>query len=328
MSDKPLSGIKVLDFTRVLAGPYCTLMLADLGADVIKIEAPGYGDDSRHFGPPFIKGESIYFLSVNRGKQSIVINLKTEKGINIIKRLVKKVDILVENFRPGVMEKLGIGYNELKKINPRLIYASSSGFGHYGPDSRKPGYDLIIQAMGGVMSITSYKEDGPFTKMGVSGADIIAGMRTAFAVTTQLFRREITGVGDKIDVSMLDCQVAFLTPMIAAYLNKGIVARPVGNRHPLVAPFAVFRTKDDRIVITAGNDVLFQKLCNVLNLTHVKKDSRFRNNPSRLLNYKVLYRIIETKTRKYNTAQLLDLMHKAGIPASRINTVRDVVKEP
>lgn len=324
----PLKGIKVLDFTRVLAGPYCTMMLADLGAEVIKIEAPGKGDDSRHFGPPYIKGESIYFISINRGKESIVIDLKTERGREIVLGLAKNCDVVVENFRPGTMGRLGLDWPSLKKINPRLVYASLSGFGQTGPDSGKPGYDMIIQALGGIMSITSASEDGPFTRVGVSEADIVAGMIGAFAISAALYRREQTGRGDYIDISMLDCQFAFLTPMMASYLNKSKVARPVGNRHSLITPFAVFPTADQDVVITAGNDKLFFRLCEVLGLEKLAADPRFADNPGRTKHYKEVYRKIEAATRKWKSKKLLAACHHRGIPASLINTVRETCREP
>lgn len=324
----PLQGIKVLDFTRVLAGPYCTMMLADLGAEVIKIEATGKGDDSRHYGPPYIKGESIYFLSINRGKQSVVIDLKSDRGREIVLGLAEKCDVVVENFRPGSMQRLGLGWPVLKKVNPRLVYASLSGFGQTGPDSGKPGYDLILQALGGFMSITSSVENGPFTRSGVSEADIVAGMTGAFAIVTGLYRREKTGKGDYIDISMLDCQFAFLTPMIATYLNKSIVARPMGNRHALIAPFAVFKTADHDVVITGGNDKLFARICEVLNLDRFVQDPRFVHNSGRITNHEELHRLLETQTRKWKADKLLAALQHRGVPASRINTVRETCREP
>lgn len=325
---KPLENVKVLDFSRVLAGPYCAMMLADLGAEIIKVEPPVVGDDSRHFGPPFINGESIYFMSINRGKKSIVLNLKTDKGKEIIKEIIKKCDVLLENFRPGTMEKLGLGYEDLKKINPRLIYAACSGFGHYGPDSLKPGYDLILQAKGGIMSITSYKENGPYTRVGVSEADIIAGMITAFAISSKLYQRQIDGKGDKIDVAMLDSQIAFMTPMIANYLNVGKISKPVGNRHPLVSPFEVFKTKDASVVITAGNNKLFHQLCDILKIPKLKNNELFKDNPSRVVNNSKLKIALERQTKKFGTDELLDILYKTGIPASKINTVKEAVEEP
>ena len=325
---KPLENVKVLDFSRVLAGPYCSMMLADLGAEIIKLEPPNTGDDSRLFGPPFINGESIYFMSINRGKKSIVINLKTDKGKEIVRELVKKVDVLIENFRPGTMEKLGLGYEDLRKINPKLIYAACSGFGHTGPDSLKPGYDLILQAKGGIMSISSYRENGPFTRVGVSEADIVAGMITAFAIAGKLYQRQIDGKGDKIDVAMLDSQIAIMTPMIANYLNVGKIAKPVGNRHPLVSPFEVFKTKDSCVVVTAGNNKLFHLLCDILKTPRLKTDPRFKDNPDRVTNNAKLKIALERQTKKFGTDELLQQLYAAGIPASKINTVKETTEEP
>lgn len=324
----PLKGVKVLDFTRVLAGPYCTMMLADLGAEVIKIEAPRKGDDARHYGPPYINGESVYFLSINRGKQSVVIDLKSPQGKELARKLAKKCDVVVENFRPGTMARLGLDWPALKKVNPRLVYASLSGFGQTGPDSIKPGYDLILQALGGFMSVTSPEENGPFTRSGVSEADIIAGMNGAFAIVAGLFRREKTDQGDYIDISMLDCQFAFLTPMIASYLNKSIVARPVGNRHALIAPFAVFKTADHDVVITGGNDKIFGRICEVLKLDDLPRDPRYLHNSNRIANHRELHQLLEAVTRKWKANKLLAALHHRGVPASRINTVRETCREP
>lgn len=325
-NNKPLAGIRVLDLTRVLAGPYATMMLGDMGAEIIKIEPPA-GDDSRYFGPPYLKGEAIYFLSINRNKKSIVIDLKTEKGKKILKDFVKTADVIIENYRPGTMEKLGLGYDVLKKINPKIIYSACSGFGHTGPDSKKPGYDMIIQAQAGIMSVTSPKENGPFTRVGVSVADIVAAMYTAFGIVVKLFQRLKDNKSDKIDVSMLDAQVAFLTPMYANYLNVGKIAKPVGNRHPLVSPFESFKTKDAEIVITAGNNKLFAKLCEVLTLQRLINDKRFKSNPARVVNNAKLKPILERETKKYILADLLKKLEAAGIPAAPINTVKEASAE-
>jgi CoA:oxalate CoA-transferase len=325
--NKPLKGIKVLDLTRVLAGPYAAMMLGDMGAEVIKIESPK-GDDSRYFGPPYVQNEAIYFMSINRNKKSIVIDLKQEKGVQILKKLVETADVIIENYRPGTMEKLGIGYDVLKKINPKIIYAACSGFGHTGPDSKKPGYDMMIQAQAGIMSITSYKENGPFTRVGVSVADIVAAMNTAFGIAVKLFQREKDNKSDKIDVSMFDSQVALLTPMFANYMTVGKIAKPVGNRHPLVSPFESFKTKDSEIVITAGNQKLFVNLCEVLNLKCLVTDKRFKSNPARVVNNAKLKPIIEKETKKYKLTDLLKMLETAGIPAAPINTVKEVSAEP
>lgn len=325
---KPFDKIKVLDFTRVLAGPYCTMLLGDLGAEIIKVESPGQGDDSRLYGPPFIDKTAIYFISINRDKKSIVINLKTEEGIKIIKELIRQVDVLVENFRPGTMEKLGLDYDSIKKINPKIIYASCSGFGHSGPDKNKPGYDLIAQALGGMMSITSYKENGPFTKVGVSEADIIAGIILAFGIAARLYRRECDGKGDKIDVSMLDCQIAILTPMVAAYLNTGAIAKPAGSSHGFIAPFDTFDTQTGQIAIAAGNDKLFFELCDVLNLPALKNNPLFKTNSQRVINKRKLKKILNNRCKKFTLESLLKLLQEKGIPASKINNIKEAVEEP
>ncbi len=255
---KPLEQLKVLDLTRVLAGPYCTMLLRELGAEIIKVEMPETGDDARHYGP-FKANKSVYFLSINRGKESISINLKTEQGKQIIRELVQKIDVLVENFRPGTMEKLGLGYDLLKEINPRLIYAASSGFGHTGPEAKKPAYDMLVQAMGGMISITGWP-DSPPTRVGMSIGDITASLFTAIGICSALYQRERTGEGQKIDIGMLDCQVAILENAIVRYQVDGVPPQPLGNRHPTITPFQAFKAKDDYIIIPVGNNNLWQIL--------------------------------------------------------------------
>jgi len=257
----PLKGLKILDLTRVLAGPYCTMILGDLGADVIKVEMPSSGDDSRHFGP-FQNGESAYFMSLNRNKRSMTLNLKSEQGKKLLKELVKQVDVLVENFRPGTMEKLGLGYDVLKEINPKLIYAAASGFGHSGPYSKKPAYDGVVQAMGGIMSITGPK-DGEPTRVGPSIGDIAAGLFTAIGVLAALNNKNETGQGQKVDVAMLDCQVAMLENAIARYVVTKEVPKPMGNRHTSIVPFEPFDSKDSKIVVAVGNDAIWKRFCGV-----------------------------------------------------------------
>jgi len=250
MTGRPLEGVRVLDLTRVLAGPYCTMLLSDLGAEVVKVEQPGKGDDSRHFGP-FKDGRSLYFASINREKKSISLNLKHEEGAALFRSLVPKFDVVVENFRPGVMEKLGLGYESLRELNPRLIYAASSGFGHSGPDSQKPAYDILVQALGGLMSITGWPDSAP-TRVGVSIGDITAALFTAIGIVSALYQREQTGVGQKIDVAMLDCQVAILENAIARFQVEGENPKPLGNRHPTITPFQVFPTSNDFVVVAVA----------------------------------------------------------------------------
>lgn len=258
----PLENIKILDLTRVLAGPYCTMVLADLGADVIKVEIPKKGDDSREFGP-YIGKESAYFMSINRNKKSITLNLKSDKGKELLKGLVKKVDVITENFRPGTMEKLGLGYDILQELNPKLIYAASSGFGHYGPYSQRPAYDGVVQAMGGIMSITGQAGGEP-TRVGPSVGDIFAGVLTAVGILSAINKRNVNGEGMKVDVAMLDCQVAILENAIARYFETGESPKPAGNRHASIVPFEPFDTMDGKIMIAVGNNNLWAKFCSLI----------------------------------------------------------------
>ena len=321
-----LEGIRVLDLSRVLAGPYCTMMLADYGADIIKIEPPGDGDDSRAFGP-FVGKESAYFMSLNRNKRSITLNFKHQQEVELFQEMVKKADVVVENYRPGTMEKFGLGYDELKKINPRLIYAACSGFGHTGPYRDKPAYDIIVQAMGGVMSITG-PENGEPTRIGASVGDIMAGMFTAYGVMMALFHRERTGEGQKVDVGMLDCQVAVLENAIARYVTSGIVPKPLGNRHPSITPFASFTAQDGRIIVGAGNDRLWQKLCNLLERPDLLTDPRFIDNAARTANVKELSVILDSIFIHKTISQWLDELEAAGLPCAPINTIDKVVNDP
>ena len=269
MIDGPLKGLLVLDLTRVLVGPYCTMVLSDLGARVIKVEAPEIGDDSRKFGP-FIEEQSAYFISLNRGKESIALNLKNEEDKKIFEKILAKADILVENFKPGTLEKWGYGWSDLKDKYPKLIYASASGFGQTGPMKELPAYDMVVQGMGGLMSVTGQPNSEP-TRVGTSIGDITAGLFTAIGVNAALFDRTKTGKGSHIDVSMLDCQIAILENAIARYLSKGEIPQPMGSRHPSIAPFEAFKTKDSYIIIAAGNEKLFQGMCEVLIVTLISK---------------------------------------------------------
>ncbi len=321
----PLENIKVLDMTRVLAGPYCTMMLGDLGAEVIKLEAPGKGDDSRAFGP-YVQDESAYFMSLNRNKESITLNLKNDKAKEIFKGLVQKVDVLVENFKPGTMEKLGLGYDELKKINPKLIYAASSGFGHTGPYSSRPAYDGVIQAMGGIMSITGQKGGEP-TRVGPSVGDIMAGLFTAIGVLASINKRSITGEGMKVDVSMLDCQVGILENAIARYFVTGTSPKPEGNKHASIVPFEPFETSDGQIMIAAGNDNLWAKFCKVMGTEELINDERFKTNPLRNQHYDELRPLVAAEIIKKTTEEWKQLLIDGGVPSGPINTVEMVVKD-
>ncbi|MHB8918360.1 MAG: CaiB/BaiF CoA transferase family protein [Desulfocucumaceae bacterium] len=322
----PLEGIIVLDLTKVLAGPFCCMQLADFGADVIKIEPPGAGDDSRHIGP-HVKGESTYFVSVNRNKKSVELNLKAPRGIEIFREMVKKADVLVENFRPGTMDKMGLGYPEISHINPRIIYASGSGYGQSGPYREKPAYDPIVQSLGGIMSVTGQPGGGP-TRVGVSIGDLAAGLYLAQGILLALLVREKTGRGQQIDVAMLDCQVALLENHISRYLVAGEVPRPVGNRHPSFAPFGSFATGDGYITIAAGNNKLWAKLCAALGKPHLADDPRFANNVDRAANYDEMEREMVEALKTKTSAQWADILDGAGIPCAPIQTVDQVVRHP
>ncbi|MFT9846329.1 CaiB/BaiF CoA transferase family protein [Aneurinibacillus sp. REN35] len=324
---KALEGIRVLDLTRVLAGPYASMVLGDLGAEIIKIETPDGGDDARGFGP-FLNGESVYFISINRNKKSIALNLKKEEGKDVFRKMVKEADVVLENYRPGTMEKLGLGYEALKEINPRIIYASSSGFGHTGPFSSKAAYDLIVQGMGGIMSLTSLQEGGPPTRVGASVGDITAGLFTVIGILSALQHRNRTGEGEKVDVAMLDCQVAILENAIARYAVTGTSPKATGNRHPSITPFAVFKAQDDYIVVAAGNDQLWRKWCTVVGRAELAEDSRFATNMLRTDHWTELEPIMQEVIEQRTVDEWLGIFEAAGIPSSCINDVEKVVQHP
>lgn len=326
MGEQALEGIKILDLTRILAGPYSTMILADMGADVIKIERPETGDDSRQFGP-YVNEESAYFMSLNRNKRSITMNLKSEESIEVFFKMVKDADIVIENFRPGTMEKLGIGYDRLKEINPKIIYASSSGFGHTGPYSERPAYDAVVQAMGGVMSITGEKGGTPI-KFGTSIADITAGLYTTIGILSALQYRNRTGKGQKIDIAMLDTQVSLLENAIARYYASGEIPEPLGNRHPSIIPFEDFETLDGSIMISAGNDSLWKKLCSALNLEDLREDERFKTNPLRGENYEELRPLLSQVFKLKDTRDWIKILNSYGIPNGPINNIEDIVNDP
>ncbi|SDY76541.1 CoA:oxalate CoA-transferase [Proteiniborus ethanoligenes] len=321
-----LDNIKVLDLTRVLAGPYATMILGDLGADIIKIEMPGTGDDSRAFGP-YVKDESAYFMSLNRNKRSITLNLKSEKGKETFLEMVKKADVVVENFRPGTMEKLGLGYDYLSQVNPKIIYAASSGFGHTGPYSQRAAYDSVVQAMGGIMSITGEKGGKP-VRVGSSIADINSGLFTAIGILAALNNRHETGKGQKVDVAMLDSLVAILENAVARYVVTGEAPKPGGNRHPSIVPFEPFDTKNGEVVVAAGNDVLWAKFCEVLGKEELINDERFATNPLRNENYDQLRPLIAEPMKEKTTEEWLEILDKAGVPNGPINTIDKVLQDP
>ena len=275
----PLSGITIVDLSRILAGPYCTLLLAELGARVIKVEPPRQGDDARHYGP-FKNGKSTYFASVNRGKELIALDLKSPQGRDIFERLLDKADALVENFRPGTMEKLGYGWESLHSRYPRLVYAAASGFGHSGPYSHYPAYDMVVQGLGGVMSITGHPGMPP-TRIGTSIGDLAGGLYTAVALNAALLHRERTGEATKVDVALFDCQLALLENAIMRYTTTGEIPGPMGARHPSITPFEAFHTADGHLIIAAGNDGLFVKLAHALDRADLAENPLFKTNDLR-----------------------------------------------
>ncbi|TDQ80980.1 CoA:oxalate CoA-transferase [Dongia mobilis] len=322
----PLSGIIVVDLTRVLAGPFCTMLLADLGARVIKVENPRSGDDSRAYGP-FINGKSGYFIAQNRGKESIALDLKNPDDQAILHRLLRRADVLVENFRPGTMARLGFGQESLKLLYPQLIYAATSGFGQTGPYADRPAYDIIAQAMGGIMSLTGH-EGSPPTRVGASIGDLGAGLFTALGIVSALHHRSRTGEGIAVDVAMLDSQLALLENAIARYYSTGTSPKPLGARHPSIAPFEAYEVADGHIVIACGNDPLFRQFCRAVGHDQLADDPLFATNTKRSENVVALKAAMEaflkTQTRQY----WLDLLGKAGIPSAPINDVEQAINDP
>ena len=322
----PLDGIKVLDLTRVLAGPYATMLLGDLGAEVIKIEQPGTGDESRNFGP-FKNGFSLYFMSVNRGKQSVTLNLKTERGQAIFKQLLEQTDILVENFRPGTMQKLGLDYDTLKVEQPSLIYAACSGFGQTGPYAQQGAYDMIIQGMGGIISITG-EPDGPPVRVGTSISDITAALFTTIGVLSALHHRNRTGSGQFVDVAMLDSLVAVLENAVVRYFATGEAPKPLGARHPAITPFEAFASADGHVIIALGNDTLWAKFCEHVNRQELISDERFRTNADRTENHGELFPILSEIMSQRPTDDWINALGAIGVPCGPINAMDKVVSHP
>lgn len=321
-----LEGVRILDLSRVLAGPFCTMMLADLGAEVIKIEIPGKGDDSRSFGP-FVNGESGYYMNVNRNKEGVTLNLKKPEGKELFLEMVKKADIVVENYRPGVMEKLGVGYDVLKEVNPKIIYGAVSGFGHYGPYTLRPGYDVIGQASCGLMSVTGWPEGGP-TRVGTAMADSLAGYSLAIGLLAALQYRNNTGKGQKVDIGMMDAGIASLQIIYPIYTMGGRIPERIGNRYESNYPTDTFETKDGMMVIGAANDKLWMKLCEVMGKPELSVDERYDKNPKRVERYMEIRPIIQEWTKDFTTKEVVDLLLSNGVPASPINDLAQVVNDP
>jgi CoA:oxalate CoA-transferase len=326
MTSGPLSGTLVVDLSRVLAGPYCTMVLADLGARVIKVESPDGGDDARRIGP-FTEGHSAYFLSLNRGKESIALDLGDDGDRAIFEKLLARADVLVENFRPGAMRRLGYDWPLLHRRHPRLVMASTSGFGQTGPYAHRPAYDIVVQAMGGIMSLTGHP-GGPPTRVGTSLGDIAAGLFTAIGIQAALLERERSGLGRHVDVSMLDAQVAILENAIARYTATGEVPGPLGTRHPSITPFEALAVRDGHIVVAAGNDGLFEGLCRVIGREALARDPRFASNDLRTQNHGELVPLLEEALAGASVDAWLERLERAGVPCGPLQNVRQVLLDP
>lgn len=320
-----LSGVRVLDLTRVLAGPYCGMMLADFGADVIKVELPGKGDDARANAPQ-INGESAYFMNLNRNKRGITLNLKSAEGKALFLEMVKNSDIVLENYRPGVMEKLGLGYEDLRKVNPAIIYGAVSGFGHTGPYSRRAGYDIIGQAMSGLMSTTGWP-DSPPTRTGTAIADVVGGMSCAIGVLAAYVNRLKTGTGDKVDISLVDSMVSSLEIINIIYLCTGRVPTRIGNRYESIYPYDSFQAKDGYVIIACGNDKLYGLLKDVVKIPELDAD-KFSSNIKRVENHAELKSILECWTRDFSIDEIVEMLLAVGIPSAPINSIERVTKDP
>ena len=326
-ADGALAGLTVLDLTRVLSGPYCTMMLADMGARVIKVERPGGGDDTRAWGPPFQSGESAYFLSVNRNKESVTLDLKHPDGRRVLDALIDRADVLAENFRPGALDRMGLGYADLSRRRPDLVYCSISGFGQSGPRRREPGYDAVMQGEGGLMSITG-AEDGPAYRLGVAIVDVVSGMFAAYGVAVALLARERTGRGQLVDVGMLDAAAAVLTYQAGSYFTTGRVPGRLGNRHPSIAPYESLEAADGELVVAAGNDQLWRALCGVLGLDALADDPRFRTNADRVAARGALRPLLVERLRTRPVADWLTQLKAAGVPCGGVRDLEQVFSDP
>ncbi|MEZ2389530.1 CaiB/BaiF CoA transferase family protein [bacterium RCC_150] len=322
-----LAGLLVLDLTRILSGPFATMTLADFGADVIKIEQPGQGDDTRQWGPPFQGEEAAYFLAVNRNKRSLAVDLKSPEGLDAVRRLALKADVLVENFRPGTAERLGLGYEELSRDNPGLVYASISGYGQTGPDAQRPGYDAIAQARSGIMSVTG-ESDGPPVRVGVSSADLVAGMWATVGILAALHEKQRTGLGQWVDISLLDGSVSWLTYVSSGFFASGETPRRYGSAHPTIAPYQAFATADGFVMVAVGNDSLWRSFARALDREDLAADERFAKNPSRVAHRAVLIPLIEDIMLTRTTTEWVEALDAAGVPVGPIQTVDQALNDP
>jgi crotonobetainyl-CoA:carnitine CoA-transferase CaiB-like acyl-CoA transferase len=321
-----LQGVMVLDLSRVLAGPYCGMMLGDMGADVLKIEEPEGGDESRTW-PPFVAGEASGYLSMNRNKRNMTLNLKTPEAQNILRRLVERADVLIENFRTGTMESFGLGSDILQAINPRLIYCAVSVFGRSGPYKDKAGYEALMQAFSGVMSITG-EPAGPPVRCGVSFLDLSTGMMAAYGVMTALFHRERTGIGQKIEVSLFETALSLMSYHAVGYLLEGNVPQRQGSGHPMIVPYQVFQTEDGEMFIVGSNQRLWTRLCQALRREDLLQDRRFASNMERVNHRHLLVPVLQGETQKYPTRVLNEMLDQAGVPCAPVNTLDDVLTDP
>ncbi|HLC02984.1 MAG TPA: CoA transferase [Anaerolineales bacterium] len=323
-----LDGVRVIDLTRILAGPYCTMLLGDLGADVIKIEIPGRGDDTRQWGPPFAEGgESAYYLAANRNKRSLTLNLKSVRGPQVLKELIRQGDVVVENFRAGTMEEWGLDYDALQELRPGLIYCTITGYGYDGPYRDRPGYDLIVQALGGLMSVTGPIEGEP-TRAGVAIADLASGMFACSAVLAALFARERTGDGQRIDISLLDSQVALMSYVASNFLVSGEKPKRYGNAHPNIVPYEAFKARDGYLAFAAGNDRQWETFCNAVGRPEWVDDERFSTNPARNRNRTLLIGLLNELFQEREVAEWIALCDEIGLPAGPINDMQAVFNDP
>lgn len=327
LNNGPLAGVRVLDLTRVVAGPYCSMFLGDLGAEVVKVEQPGAGDDTRGWGPPFAGGESAYYLCINRNKQSLTLDLKSKRAVEVLRELAKVADVIIENFRPGTMERLGLGEKELRELNPRLIYASLTGFGADGPMSDWPGYDLIVQAWGGLMSITG-TPDGEPVKVGVAIIDLVAGLMLGKAITAALFAREKIGVGQRIDTSLLEAEVASLINVGSNYLVGGRIPARWGNAHPNIVPYQNFKTSDGYLVIGVASEVIWKRFCQAIGRNDLTGDLRFANNSKRVENRAELITLLSEMFLQRNNEIWFKLLTAAEVPCAPVQSIDQVFQAP
>ncbi|TEB04440.1 Formyl-coenzyme A transferase [Pelotomaculum schinkii] len=322
----PLKGVKVLDISRVLTGPFCTMQLSDLGAEVIKIEIPGEGDETRSWGPPYLEGESAYYLSINRNKKSVTVNMKSEEGHKILMDLAAKSDVVIENFLPGTTKRLGLDYDTIRSVNPEIIYCSISGFGQAGPYRTFPAYDLLLQGLGGLMSITGEKDGDP-VRIGVALIDIGAGMYAAMGIISALMTKKETGKGQYIDVSLLGTEVAWLTYMAANYLASGKDPIRMGSAHPSIVPYQAFKAKDKYFILAVGNDNIWKRFCKALDL-NIVDDPRYATNEMRVKHREELNQFLKDMFKEKNASEWLEKLQGERVPCGMINSIGEVVNHP